>query len=178
MTTDRRNPRTRTLATAATLVAAAGIMAGCGSEEPPETAAEIAIPTPGPTEELPGSTETAAAYVGPYDLALRESLADYSGEVVTLTGEVAEVVASRSSLEIVDPDNPDVDPLLVSALYAVPDVETGDVVEVTGTVQQNFSPPVVEPAVEGDPETGFYEQHLGEPYLNEAVVEAIGPATP
>lgn len=177
MTTDRRNRRTRTLATAAMLVAAAGITAGCGSEEPPETAAEIAIPTPGPAEESPEATE-AAAYVGPYDLALRESLADYSGEVVTLTGEVAEVIASRSSLEIVDPGNPDVDPLLVSARYAIPDVEAGDVVEVTGTVQQNFSPPVAEPAVEGDPETGFYEQHLGEPYLNEALVEATGPATP
>lgn len=178
MTTDRRNRRTRTLATAATLVAAAGITAGCGSEEPPETAAEIAIPTPETDAESPGSTEAASAYVGPYDQALRESLADYSGEAVTLTGEVAEVIASRTSLEIVDPDNPDVDPLLVSARYAIPDIETGDVVEVTGTVQQDFSPPVAEPAIEGDEEAGFYEQHLGEPYLDEAVVEATGPATP
>lgn len=176
MTTDRWNRRTRTLATAATLVAVTGVTVGCGPEEPFGTDAEIATPTPEPAEESPGSAETATAYDGPYDRALRESLTDYSAEVITLTGEVAEVIPSRTSFEIVDPGDPDLDPLLVSARYAVPDIEAGDVVEVTGTVQQDFTAPVAGSAVDDDEETGFYEQHLGEPYLDEAVIEATGPA--
>jgi hypothetical protein len=79
-------------------------------------------------------------------------------------------------LVLADPENPEVDPLLVSARYTFSEVEEGAVVEVTGTVREDFTAPVVEEAVEGDEESGFYDRHLGQPYLDEAEVSATEPA--
>ena len=64
--------------------------------------------------------------------------------------------------------------MLISARYAVPDVEEGTRVEVTGILREGFDPPVVEEAVEDDGELGFYDQHRGEPYLDEARVKVLG----
>ncbi len=44
-------------------------------------------------------------------------------------------------------------------------------VEVTGTVREDFEPPVTEEAGGDEDEQGFYAEHAGEPYLDEATVD-------
>ncbi|WP_188540646.1 hypothetical protein [Kocuria dechangensis] len=112
-------------------------------------------------------------YAGAYDGAFHAGLSSFNGQQVSLTGEVRDLIRSRSSFELASFTDPDLDPLLVSAAYAVPDLEVGDTVEVTGTVREGFDPPVVEEAVEEGEEAGFYDQHLGQPYLDEAQVEIV-----
>ena len=107
---------------------------------------------------------------------MREGLAAHAGQQVRLTGEVADLIPSRSALVLTDPQDPEVDPLLVTARYTFTEAEEGTVVEVTGTVREDFTAPVVEEAVEGDEEAGFYDRHLGEPYLDEAEMRATEPA--
>jgi hypothetical protein len=151
--------------------------AGCAGTEAPEPAAETpagtgttaASRTPDPGDTA--ATDGAPAYDGPYDDAFRAELSTYAGQQVRLSGEVGELIRSRSAFVITAPGAPDVAPLLVSARYAVPEIEQGDVVEVTGTVREDFEPPVAGDAVGGEEEPEFYAEHVGEPYLDEATVE-------
>lgn len=161
-----------------------GVATGCGANDAPETdTAPPAAQGQTPSGQVGGtpqaSTPTAgeqvtSAYTGPYDESFQAELPAYSGQQVSLTGEVRDLVRSRSSYEIGDPTDPSLDPLLISARYAVPDVEEGTRVEVTGILREGFDPPVVEEAVEDDGEVGFYDQHRGEPYLDEARVKVLG----
>lgn len=184
----RTTPRTNPIL-AAVLCLSAGVVAGCGSTQAPDagsgaetTEAAEAQSSPeqtsgsfSATPSAPGSAdEPANGYAGAYDETFRTGLGAYSGQRVTLTGEVGDLIGSRSAYELLDPAEPNLDPLLISAQHAVPDLEVGDLVEVTGTVQEGFQPPVVEEAVAGDEEVGFYDQHLGEPYLDEAQTEITG----
>lgn len=158
-------------ATALALVLALGLVTGCGSGGSPDTATDA---DPAPLEQTPAeevtSEEVTSAYTGPYDEEFRADVISYAGEQVTLTGEVSELVPSRSSLVLTSTEDPDLDPFLVSAQYAFPEAEQGDVVEVTGTLRNQFQARIDQD--DQDNEAGFYDRHVGEPYLDEASLSA------
>ena len=170
--------------TSVALCLSAGVLAGCGATPSPEpdpatgtaessSTAPISA-SPSVTTPAPGAgSEPSSGYVGAYDEAFRAELSSYTGQQVSLTGEVGDLIRSRSAYELASPTAPDLDPLLISAAYAVPDLQIGDTVTVTGTLREGFEPPVVEEAVDGDEEAGFYDQHRGQPYLDEAQVEIL-----
>jgi hypothetical protein len=174
--------RRTTSLTPVALCLAAGVLAGCGATPSPDPGPGTAensstAPTsasPSATAPAPGAgTESPTGYVGAYDDAFHAELPSYTGQQVSLTGEVGDLIRSRSAYELVSPTTPDLDPLLISAAYAVPDLQVGDTVTVTGTLREGFEPPVVEEVVDGDEEAGVYDQHLGQPYLDEAQVEIL-----
>jgi hypothetical protein len=167
-----------------TLCLSVGVLAGCGSTQSPEPAlstgpaeSSSTAPTsasPPATNPAPGTVnKSTGGYVGAYDEAFHAELSSYTGQQVSLTGEVGDLIRSRSAYELTHPTTPDLDPLLISAAYAAPDLQIGDTVTVTGTLREGFEPPVVEEAVDGGEEAGFYDQHLGQPYLDEARVEIL-----
>ncbi|MFF0989864.1 hypothetical protein [Kocuria nitroreducens] len=94
-----------------------------------------------------------------------------AGQQVSLTGEVSDLVPSRSALVLPDPENPDLDPVLVSAQYAFPDTAQGAVVEVTGTVPSDF-----QARVDQDDEAGIYDRHVGQPCLDRATLGMTAPS--
>ncbi|MFI7481310.1 hypothetical protein ACH9EU_02725 [Kocuria sp. M1R5S2] len=168
MNTTHHRLRARKLVGALAVAAAAGVSTGCGAGNTPEPAPETES-SPAQTEQTPGEQAT-VAYTGPYDEDFRTNVASYAGQQVNLTGEIADLVPSRSAMVLTDPDNPDLDPLLVSAQYAFPDAEEGAVVEITGTLQTNFQARVDQDDV--DNEAGFYDRHIGQPYLDQASLGA------
>lgn len=168
MNTTHHRHRVRKLAGALALATTAAVSTGCGTSNTAEPAPETES-SPAQPEQTPGEQPT-AAYTGPYDEEFRTDVSSYAGQQVSLTGEVADLVPSRSALVLTDPENPDLDPLLVSAQYAFPDAEQGAVVEVTGTLEANFQARVDQDDV--DNEAGFYDRHIGQPYLDEAALEA------
>lgn len=169
--------RTRRLAAASALALAAATTAGCAGTEEPEPGADTpaqAETTGAAQTSAPASTaETAAdlAYDGPYDEQFVAELPDYAGQQVRLTGTVGDFVRSRSAYVLTGPDGGGPTPLLVSARYTAPEVSEGAVVEVTGTVREDFNPPAAEGAAGDGEESGFYEEHAGEAYLDEATVD-------
>lgn len=168
MNTPHHRHRVRKLVGALVLAAAAGASTGCGTGHTPEPAPETESDSAQP-EQTPGDQPT-AAYAGPYDEDFRTEADSYAGQRVTLTGEVADRVPSRSALVLTDPENPELDPLLVSAQYAFPDAGEGAVVDVTGTLQTNVQARVDQDDV--DNEAGFYDRHIGQPCLDQASLGA------
>ncbi|MEX5293915.1 hypothetical protein QYM41_01360 [Kocuria sp. CPCC 205268] len=174
-TTERTWSRPIVSAALALAVLATAGCAGTQTSGPAaESSTESSTGTAGATApRTPGTADTAVdlAYDGPYDEAFRAGLSDYAGEQVRLRGEVSDLIGSRSAYVITAPGAPGTDPLLVSARYAAPELEEGAVVEVTGTLREDFEPPVTEEAGGDEDEQGFYAEHAGEPYLDEATVE-------
>ncbi|PLC10832.1 hypothetical protein AUQ48_16035 [Kocuria flava] len=168
MNTTHHRHHLRKLAGALALATTAGVSTGCGTSDPPEPAPETES-SPAQPEQTPGEQPT-STYTGPYDEEFRTDVSSYAGQQVTLTGEVADRVPSRSALVLTDPENPDLDPLLVSAQYAFPDAEEGAIVEVTGTLTTNFQARVDQDDVDND--AGFYDRHIGQPYLDQASLGA------
>lgn len=168
MNTTHHRHRVRKLAGALVLATTAAVSTGCGTSNTPEPAPETET-SPAQPEQTPGEQIT-VAYTGPYDEDFRTEADSYAGQRVSLTGEVADLVPSRSAMVLTDPENPELDPLLVSAQYAFPDAEEGAIVEVTGTLQTNFQARVDQDDVDND--AGFYDRHIGQPYLDEASLGA------
>ncbi|MUN64921.1 hypothetical protein GMA12_17540 [Kocuria sediminis] len=176
----RQGPRRWVIGAA--LSVGVALTTGCGETEPTDQTmdptASAGSPTTSdgssPPPEATGADGADSIYTGPFDAAFRAELSDYTGEQVTLTGEISDLIRSRSSYLLASPADPGLDPLLVSARYAVPEVEAGTRVEVTGIVREEFAPPVEEKAVEAGEEAGFYDRHVGEPYLDQAQVVATG----
>lgn len=175
--------------TVGALCLSVGVLAGCGSAQSPDpgpgtdparsSSPEQVSATPPATAPAPeAESDSTGGYVGAYDEAFHAELSSYTGRQVSLTGQVGDVIRSRSAYELIHPTASDLDPLLVSAAYAVPDLQVGDTVRVTGTLREGFTPPVVEEAVEGDEEAGFYDQHRGQPYLDEAELEILDSPAP
>ena len=182
MATTARKHRRRALVSAALLSTAPALFGCAETEQPAPDAGTGQTTTPpqktdeSPEASAPARAEASSTDLGAYTAQVGEGLPTYAGQQVTLTGEVADLIPSRSALVLTDPEDPGVDPLLVSARYTFSEAEEGAVVEVTGTVREDFAAPVVEEATGGDEESGFYARHLGEPYLDEAEVSAAEPA--
>ncbi|MUN63733.1 hypothetical protein GMA12_11355 [Kocuria sediminis] len=177
--------RSTTHVAAVVLSLSAGVLAGCGPTEVPDPGSDVsegstasgpagASPTAAPSAPTPAE-QSDLAYAGAYDEAFRAGLTADTGQRVTLSGVVGDLADSRSAYELADPSDPDLDPLLVSARDPVPDLEIGDLVEVTGTVRNGFRSPA---GTEGDEQADLYDQHLGDPYLDLAdtkITDSPGP---
>ncbi|MFI7580918.1 hypothetical protein [Kocuria kalidii] len=153
-------------ATVLALALAAGVITGCGPGGAPESGVD-ADSSPAQLEQTPGE-EVVSVYTGPYDEEFRADVSSYAGQQVTLTGAVSELVPSRSALVLTSTEDPDLDPFLVSAQYAFPEAEQGAVIEVTGILQEEFQARIDQD--DQDNEAGFYDRHVGEPYLDQAAL--------
>lgn len=139
----REHRSTRRAAASVLAVAALGL-AGCGNggsetgtdvEDVQES--EVMESSPAPQE----SAETPADVVAPYNGAYTQDFVDdqalYEGKEVTLTGEVEDVV-SPNALQLSDPNDVELGSLLVLHDSALPELEDGALVEVTGTLQASL----------------------------------------
>lgn len=161
------------------LLALSGLaLAGCGGEEDTGTeveditAGEVvgSSPTPQedgavPTAEGPGTESIVAdPYRGAYNREFYDDRAVHEGQEVTLSAEVEEVVSSHA-LEIGDPEDVTLDPLLVVHGPGVGGLEEGRAVEIVGTVQASFDLATAEEDLGVDLEDQLFIDHHGDPYL-------------
>jgi hypothetical protein len=164
-TRDRRSTR----AMAAGIVAVAGLgLAGCNTEGPEEgtdvedvTEGEVLESSPAPQETDP---EVGAGYVGPYDQAFYDESETYAGQEVTVSAEVTETL-STDTFVIAGAAGTAVDPLLIVEKQEIPPLDDGQVVEVTGTVAQDFDIAATEEELGIDLEDELYADYVGEPYI-------------
>ena len=154
----RTRGRRSTRMMAAGIFAVAGLgLAGCGTEGPEE----------GPDVEdiaEEGDTGVPMGYVGPYDQAFYDERETYAGQEVTVSAEVTETL-STDAFVIAGTADTAVDPLLVVEEQDIPALDVGQVVEVTGTVQQDFDIAVAEEELGLELEDELYADYEGEPYI-------------
>ncbi|MFI7496383.1 hypothetical protein ACH9D2_16895 [Kocuria sp. M4R2S49] len=159
MTTRDRRPTARTAAAA--LVAVAGLsLAGCGTDVEDVTEGEVRESSPAP-ENNPTAGDT---FIGNYDQGFYDDRETYVRRAVTLSAEVGQVIDDDAFM-LAGTAESTVDPLLV--LYAMDqvDIAEGQVVEVTGTVQQAFDPPTIEDEKQKDLEDELDADYDQQPYV-------------
>lgn len=152
---------------AAGIFAVAGLgLAGCNTEGPEEgtdvediSEGEVLESSPAPQE-----TGTGAGYVGPYDQAFYDASETYAGQEVTVSAEVTETL-STDTFVIAGAAGTAVDPLLIVEEQEIPPLDDGQVVEVTGTVAQDFDIAATEEELGIDLEDELYADYVGEPYI-------------
>ena len=162
----RTRGRRSTRLMAAGILAVAGLgLAGCNTEGPEEGA---------DVEDLSenGDAEVAMGYVGPYDPAFYEESETYVGQQVTVSAEVAETL-STGTFVIGGTADTAVDPLLIVEEQEIPALEVGQVVEVTGTVQQGFDVAAAEEEFGIELEDELYADYVEEPYITATSAEII-----
>lgn len=174
MTTRDRRPTARTAAAALAAVAGLGL-AGC-STEGPETGADVEDITEGEVlESSPapqGDATTGEAFVGDYDQGFSDERETYVGQQVTLSAEVSDVIGD-DALVIAGTVENTVDPLLVLYDMDQVDVEEGQVVEVTGTVQQSFDRSTLDDQAQEDLTDEVYQDHEQRPYVEATTVRLL-----
>lgn len=179
----RSRHTTRTTTAAGVLAVAVLGIAGCGADETDSgtdvediTEGEVieSSPAPGATESVLAPPPVAGPYVGPYNRQFFDDQQTYEGQEVTLTAEIEEVV-SPEALEISDPNDVELDPLLVLHSLDQPDLEEGQVVEVIGTVQASFDQATVEGDLGVDLEDELFADYAGEPYVEATQVNTDVP---
>lgn len=174
MTTRDRRPTARTAAAALAAVAGLGL-AGC-STEGPETGTDVEDISEGEVLEsspAPADGPTAEdAFVGDYDQAFSDERETYVGQQVTLSAEVSDVI-SDDALVIAGTAENTVDPLLVLYDMDQVDVEEGQVVEVTGTVQQAFDPSTLDDQAQEDLTDEVYQDHDQQAYVEATDVRLL-----
>lgn len=160
-TRDRRTARML----AAGMAAVAGIgLAGCGSEGP-ESGTDVEDVTDGEVvESSAAATEDAGAmalaYEGDYNQDFYDDVTTYTGQQVTLSAEVSETI-SPDAFAIAGA----VDPLLIVESQEIPPLDDGQVVQVTGTVQEGFDVVGVEEELGVDLEDEAFADFEGDPYI-------------
>ncbi|MEX5295323.1 hypothetical protein QYM41_08580 [Kocuria sp. CPCC 205268] len=160
-TRDRRTARML----AAGMAAVAGIgLAGCGSEGP-ESGTDVEDVTDGEVvESSAAATEDAGAmalaYEGDYNQDFYDDVTTYTGQQVTLSAEVSETI-SPDAFAIAGA----VDPLLIVESQEIPPLDDGQVVQVTGTVQEGFDVVSVEEELGVDLEDEAFADFEGDPYI-------------
>lgn len=174
MTTPHR--RSTRVITAGILAVTGLAMTGCNSAGPEEgtdvediSEGEILESSPAPQE---GDAELSTGYAGPYDEAFRAENETYAGQEVTLSAEVTDTLSTETFV-IGGAAGTAVDPLLVVEVAEIPALDTGQVVEVTGTVQQDFDVAAAEEQLGIDLEDELYAPYAGEPYLEAASGEVL-----
>jgi hypothetical protein len=167
---------------AVSLLAVAGLaLAGCGGGED-EAGTEVdditggevqetapAEETPAPEETPPAAGETTLPGATPYGGAYNQDFADdqavYEGQEVTLSAEIVEVV-SDNALEIGDPGDINLEPLLVMHDLGATGLEPDQTVEVVGTVMTSFELATVEEELGVELEDEVYTDYEGDPWLH------------
>ncbi|WP_162460026.1 hypothetical protein, partial [Kocuria sediminis] len=155
--------------------AAAGLaLAGCGTEGP-ETGTDVEDVTDGevvesPTTSTDGATETdgAFAYEGEYNQDFYDQSTTYVGQQVTLSAEVSETL-SPDAFAIAGA----VDPLLIIEEQEIPSLDEGQVVQVTGTVQEGFNVTTVEEDLGIDLDDAVFADYEGDPYIQATRAEIL-----
>ncbi|WP_158041220.1 hypothetical protein [Kocuria sp. CNJ-770] len=163
-TRDRRSTR----AMAAGIVAVAGLgLAGCNTEGPEEgtdvedvSEGEVLESSPAP-DNNPTAGDT---FIGNYDQDFYDESETYAGQEVTLSAEVTETL-STDTFVIAGASGTAVDPLLIVEEQEIPPLDDGQVVQVTGTVAQDFDIAATEDELGIDLEDELYADYEGEPYL-------------
>ncbi|MGQ1797330.1 hypothetical protein ACT4S5_09355 [Kocuria oceani] len=163
-TRDRRSTR----AMAAGIVAVAGLgLAGCNTEGPEEgtdvedvSEGEVLESSPAP-DNNPTAGDT---FIGNYDQDFYDESETYAGQEVTLSAEVTETL-STDTFVIAGAAGTAVDPLLIVEEQEIPPLDDGQVVQVTGTVAQDFDIAATEEELGIDLEDELYADYVGEPYL-------------
>lgn len=163
----RDRPSTRVMAAGIFAVAGLGL-AGCNTEGPEQgtdvediSEGEVLESSPAPQE---GEAELSTGYAGPYDQAFYDQNETYAGQEVNVSAEVAETL-STDAFVIAGAAGTTVDPLLIVEEQEIPPLDEGQVVEVTGTVQQDFDIAAVEQELGIDLEDDLYADYVGEPYI-------------
>lgn len=173
-TRDRHTTRTAAVA----LLAIAGLgLGGCGQEETGPEVEDIEegeILESSPPAEADETVAPVAPYRGAYNQEFYDDQEIYEGQEVTLSAEV-EGIVSPNALVISDPNNVDLEPLLVVHDLDAPDLEEGQVVEVVGTVQTSFDPVTAEENLGVDLEDEMFTDYEGEPYLQASEVTTDVP---
>lgn len=166
---------TRRLAAGLFAVAALGL-AGCGTEGP-ETGTDVEditegevvesppAATDGPTSEtttegVDTSVPGTLVYEGDYNQQFSDESTTYIGQQVTLSAEVSETI-SPDAFAIAGA----ADPLLILEEQEIPSLDEGQVVQVTGTVQDDFDVVTVEEELGLDLEDEKFADFEGQPYI-------------
>lgn len=165
----RTRTRHSTRVMAAGIFAVAGLgLAGCNTEGPEEgtdvediSEGEVLESSPAPQD---GEAELSTGYAGPYDQAFYDQSETYAGQEVTVSAEVTETL-SVDTFVIGGAAGTTVDPLLVVEEQEIPALDDGQVVEVTGTVAQDFDVAAAEERLGIDLEDERYADYVGEPYI-------------
>lgn len=169
---------------AVSLLAAAGLaLAGCGGADEDDTGTEVDDITGGEVTETPAAEETPAPegtqtrlpFYGAYDREFTDDRAVHEGQEVTLTAEIVEVV-SGNALEIGDPGDITLDPLLVMHDLGATGLEQDQAVEVVGTVMTDFDLTTAEEELGVDLEDELYTDYEGDPWLRATEVTPDGAA--
>lgn len=163
--------RARNRLTAAGIFAVAGLaLAGCNTEGPEEgtdvediTEGEVLESSP-PPEDTETEAVLGEGFVGPYDQTFLDESETYAGQEVTLSAEVTETL-STDTFVIAGADGTAVEPLLIVESEEIPALDDGQVVEVTGIVQQGFDVAATEEELGIDLEDELYADYVGEPYV-------------
>lgn len=171
-TRDRRSTR----AMAAGIVAVAGLgLAGCNTEGPEEgtdvedvSEGEVLESSPAP-DNNPTAGDT---FIGNYDQDFYDESETYAGQEVTLSAEVTETL-STDTFVIAGASGTAVDPLLIVEEQEIPPLDDGQVVQVTGTVQEGFDVAGVEQELGVDLEDEAFTEFEGEPYIMATSGEVI-----
>lgn len=163
----RNRPSTRVMAAGIFAVAGLGL-AGCNTAGPEEgtdvediSEGEVMESSPAPQD---GETGMGAGYVGPYDQAFYDENETYAGQEVTVSAEVTATL-STDTFVIAGADGTAVDPLLIVEEQEISAFDDGEVVEVTGTVAQDFDVAAAEEELGIDLEDELYADYVGEPYI-------------
>ncbi|MGQ1838885.1 hypothetical protein ACT4S2_10545 [Kocuria turfanensis] len=120
--------------------------------------------------------EDPRAYSGPYDEAFVEDAATLVDADVTLTAQVKEVV-SPVAFTITGTEESDAEPLLVVNFDEdTSGLDTGDLVEVTGTYREAYNAPAAEEDLRATPGVEEIAHYDGEPYVEATGVEATDAA--
>ncbi|WP_162460049.1 hypothetical protein, partial [Kocuria sediminis] len=156
--------------------AAAGLaLAGCGTEGP-ETGTDVEDVTEGEVAETspaPANNPTTGdTFIGDYDEDFYDDRETYVGQEVTLSAEVSNVI-DDDAFVIAGTAGTTVDPLLVLYNMDQVDIEEGQVVEVTGIVQQAFDLPTIEDERQMDLEDDLYQDYDQQPYLEATNVQLM-----
>ncbi|WP_159617243.1 hypothetical protein [Arthrobacter zhaoguopingii] len=115
--------------------------------------------------------EIADPYAGQYDEGFQQEMNSYVDEEVTLSATVNEII-SPVSFTIAGTDDTTVDELLIVHDEELPDVDPGQVVEVTGTVHEALDLPTVEEERGIDLEDDLYEDWDSETYVEAVSIDA------
>ena len=160
----RPHTRLRRSTVAGALVSAAlsgVVLAGCSEDyETNETAPADADVRPAEDLEDP--------YDGPYAKEFREDIEGYTGQEVSLLGEVERVL---SPIAFVLAGEDGVEPILVISQSEFGDLRPGQAVAVAATPWDEFELTEVEEAIGSDLPDEAYTDWEGEPFLDASIVE-------
>ncbi|MFI7585367.1 hypothetical protein ACH9DO_16480 [Kocuria sp. M1N1S27] len=138
------------------------------STTPTPSAAAVAVLAAAAGLALTGCGTENVEGAMPYD-EFYEQRADYVGQEVTLSAEVEDVI-SDDGLTI---DSATSDSMMVLYDMDRVDVEEGQLVEVTGTVQDAFDPTTLDDQAEEDFTDEFYQDYEAQPYIEATDVTLV-----